>query len=104
MRPCPTYWTERSFLPPKHGRAASCMQSCPMNCSSTRPGDGYWIAEPLFRLGLEKGSRFREASPTAPQDISLFDPPTLMDRLRLYTHLHLPIIHKTTPSITQRRK
>src|SRR3546814_20924877 len=76
MRPCPTYWTERSFLPPKHWRAASCMQSCPMNCSSTRPGDGYWIAEPLLRLGIEKASRFREASPVAPQDI----PPSAIGR------------------------
>src|SRR3546814_19399336 len=83
MRPCPTYWTERSFLPPKHWRAASCMQSCPMNCSSTRRGDGYWIAEPLLRLGLEKASRFREASPVAPQDIPPSAQTPLLGRLPL---------------------
>src|SRR3546814_3128764 len=92
MRPCPTYWTERSFLPPKHWRAASCMQSCPMNCSSTRPGDGYWIAEPLLRLGIEKASRFREASPVAPQDIPPSEQTPLSRRFALHLNNHRPTI------------
>src|SRR3546814_732734 len=92
MRPCPTYWTERSFLPPKHWRAASCMQSCPMNCSSTRAGDGYCIAEPLLRLGIEKASRFREASPVAPQDIPPSEQTPLSRRFALHLNNHRPTI------------